>query len=73
MIAGDDASSKEWPWQAWFEIDHVGFTCGGSLIAPEWVVTAAHCILTDDPSLYHVTLGDIDRTVQEHTEQVSVA
>ena len=70
MIAGDDATVDEWPWQAWLQIDHMGFTCGGSLIEREWVATAAHCILKDDSSMYQITLGDIDRTVDEHTEQV---
>ena len=39
-------------------------------MSPEWVVTAAHCILKDDRTLYRVTLGDTDRTKEENTEQV---
>ena len=72
VIAGADASLGEWPWQAWLHIDHVGFTCGGSLVAREWVVTAAHCILKNDQALYRVTLGDVDRTKVENTEQVFI-
>jgi secreted trypsin-like serine protease len=42
-------------------------TCGGSLIARDWIETNAHCVTNADasakaPSLYHVRVGSNDRT-----------
>ena len=36
---------------------------------PEWVMTAAHCVLDNDSSKFKVILGDIDRNKTEGSEQ----
>ena len=50
IIGGTCTTQKEWPWQVGLfmrEGDQgVGFICGGSLIAPNWVLTAAHCFMS---------------------------
>ncbi|XP_048584837.1 chymotrypsin-like protease CTRL-1 isoform X2 [Nematostella vectensis] len=70
VVSGDDATLGEWPWQAWLHVTPHGFVCGGSLIAPQWVLTAGHCILTEDPKKYRVVLGDVDRDTTEGSEQI---
>ena len=46
MVGGETTPWSEWPWQtALYRVSNGRevFTCGGSLVAPGWVLSAAHC------------------------------
>lgn len=42
VVNGEEARPYSWPWQV--SLESFFPTCGGTLIAPNWVMTAAHCI-----------------------------
>lgn len=43
VVGGTEAEEHSWPWQAYLTYNWA-FTCGGTLVHPQWVVSAAHCI-----------------------------
>uniref|UniRef100_A0A8C7H9K8 Chymotrypsin-like elastase family member 2A n=1 Tax=Oncorhynchus kisutch TaxID=8019 RepID=A0A8C7H9K8_ONCKI len=58
VVNGVDARPNSWPWQISLQYERNGeyrHTCGGSLIATNWVMTAAHCI--DLKLNYRVVVG----------------
>uniref|UniRef100_A0A3P9DSL3 Transmembrane protease serine 4-like n=1 Tax=Maylandia zebra TaxID=106582 RepID=A0A3P9DSL3_9CICH len=50
IVGGTDTSIDHWPWQV--SLQRSGqHTCGGSLVSPRWVVTAAHCFTGSNKEL----------------------
>ena len=60
IVGGTDAQRGSWPWQVLFGFDgHQGpVWCGGSILTPYWVVTAAHCFDSGkNPASFTLTVG----------------
>jgi len=69
IVGGQESRYGEWPWLVTMQLSRNGseheHLCGGTLISPEWVLTAAHCFesiwadfLTDDPDAWMVRIGE---------------
>ncbi|XP_037355573.1 chymotrypsin-like elastase family member 2A [Talpa occidentalis] len=58
VVGGENVRPNSWPWQVSLQYNNNGqwrHTCGGSLVATNWVMTAAHCISSS--RTYRVVLG----------------
>lgn len=48
IINGELASTATYPWMVFFRDEFDEQYCGGSLIAPTWILSAGHCFLNEE-------------------------
>ncbi|XP_035265912.1 coagulation factor VII-like [Anguilla anguilla] len=73
IVGGNQCPRGHCPWQVLLE--HKGKSlCGGVIVRPDWVITAAHCVHNRDITDFKVVAGEHDLSVPEDSEQrISVA
>jgi len=70
IVGGVDSSPGDWPWQAMLTSSPNSYVfCGGSLVAPQWLVTASHCVKGTSAGSIYVRLGAHNRKEIVGTEQ----
>ncbi|XP_051020199.1 plasminogen [Acomys russatus] len=76
VVGGCVANPHSWPWQISLRTRFGGqHFCGGTLISPEWVLTAAHCLeKSSRAAFYKVVLGAHEEDIGgSDVQQIEVA
>lgn len=73
IVGGDVANPADWPFIAAVTDRRGNHFCGGSVVDPDSVVTAAHCVAGSQPESVHVITNRPDLTDEGDGEEIKVA
>ncbi|XP_072826887.1 ovochymase-2 isoform X3 [Vicugna pacos] len=69
IVGGSQVERGSYPWQVSLK-QRQKHVCGGTIISPQWVITAAHCVANrNTASTLNVTAGEHDLSYTESGEQ----
>ena len=71
IVGGSDAPAGQFPHQISLQTSSGFHFCGGSVIASDWILTAAHCVDGERPSALRVESGIV--RLSEHGDKDTVA
>lgn len=74
IVGGENAIENEAPFMVSLQVDRSGVfrhTCGGSILNPNFVLTAAHCVTLNGLDLdYQIVAGEHNLAVDSGNEQI---